>query len=102
MSGKPASSKAGTGLGVPAAVACAACCALPVRIAAGAPSGAGAAVPAERMPLIAAVLAGAALAVFAFTAWRRRGGRRPGCGDDGCRGRQGQSTASCSCAGASA
>ncbi|MEO3784177.1 hypothetical protein ABGB12_12650 [Actinocorallia sp. B10E7] len=94
MSRKPTSSKTRAGLGVLAAVACAACCALPVLIAAGALSGAGAAVLADKMPMIAAVLAAAAVAVFAFAAWRRR--RGPGCGSDGC-GTPGKGTA-CSCA----
>lgn len=70
-------SKSGTGLGVLAGIACVACCALPILIAAGALSGAGAAFLADKMPIIAIVLALAAVLVFAVAARRRR--RASGC-----------------------
>ncbi|GAA3221495.1 hypothetical protein [Actinocorallia longicatena] len=65
------SSKTGTGLGLMAAVACVACCALPILVTAGILSGGGAVLLADKMPLIAGVLAAAAAGVFAFAAWRR-------------------------------
>ncbi|MDX6740697.1 hypothetical protein [Actinocorallia sp. A-T 12471] len=77
---------AGTGLGVLAGLACAACCALPVLIGAGVLTGAGAAVLAERMPLIAVVLAVTAVVAFSVAARRRKAGC--GCGK----------RAACSCA----
>ena len=61
----------------PGALACAACCALPVLFAAGVPSGTGAAVLADRVPLDAVILAVTAVAISAFAAWR------PGCGVGG-------------------
>ncbi|MCD0449061.1 hypothetical protein LO762_07645 [Actinocorallia sp. API 0066] len=85
---------AGAGLGVLAVLACVACCALPVLIAAGVVSGAGAAVLVERMPLVAALLGAAAVAVFALAARRRR--HATGCG---CAGTRQEEGTACSCAG---
>ena len=77
------SSKAGAGIGAVAGVACAACCAVPVLIGGGMLSGAAAAVWAVRTPLIAVVLALAALAAFGLAA--RRKSRAGGCAaGEGC------------------
>jgi len=86
------SSKTGTGLGALAAVACVACCALPVLIAAGILSGGAAVFLADSMPAIAIGFALAAAAAFGWAAWRRSR-RAAGCGGCG----QGESAA-CSCA----
>ena len=71
--------KSGTGLGVLAGIACVACCALPVLIAAGALSGTGATFLAGKMPVIAIVLAIAAAIALAIAA--RRKTRTSRCGD---------------------
>jgi hypothetical protein len=71
-------SKSGTGLGVLAGIACVACCALPVLITAGVLSGAGATFLADKMPIIAIVLAVLAVLAFALTARRKITGG--GCG----------------------
>lgn len=69
-------SRTGAGLGVPVALACIGCCALPILITAGVLSGGAAVFLADRMPALAAVLAAATAGVFAWAAYRRS--RRPG------------------------
>ncbi|MGN9910155.1 hypothetical protein ACTMTJ_21635 [Phytohabitans sp. LJ34] len=73
--------------GALAALACAACCALPVLVAAGVLTGAGAALARNMLVAVAAVLGTAALGMW----WlhRRRGARaaaaaRGGCADGSC------------------
>lgn len=89
-------SKSGTGLGILAGTACVACCALPVLITAGVLSGTGAAFLADKMPIIAVVLAVAAAGAFAVAA--RRKSRPNGCGDS-CGTRTGAgSDSGCGCA----
>ncbi|TMQ92216.1 hypothetical protein ETD83_27715 [Actinomadura soli] len=77
-------SRAGTGFGTLAAVACVACCALPVLIAAGVLSGGAAAFLADRMPLVAVGLTVLAVAAFAVAARRRTGARGCGSKASGC------------------
>jgi mercuric ion transport protein len=75
--------------GALAALACAACCAIPLLIAAGILTGAGAAILKQTLPAVAAGLAVAALGMW----WlhRRRSARRAApagasCGCEGCDG----------------
>jgi len=71
--------------GALAALACAACCALPLLVAAGVLTGAGAAIARDALIAVSALLAAAALAMW----WlhRRRSARhaaQAGCGTPGC------------------
>jgi mercuric ion transport protein len=73
-------SKGGVGLVGLAGIACVACCALPVLITAGLVSGGAAAFMADKMPVIAIVLAVSAVATLAIAA-RRKATGKTGCGD---------------------
>ncbi|GAA4722438.1 hypothetical protein [Phytohabitans rumicis] len=67
--------------GALAALACAACCALPLLIAAGVLTGAGAGLLEKTLIAVAAILGAAALGMW----WlHRRRGARAGCGTAGC------------------
>lgn len=76
-------SKSGTGIGVLAGIACVACCALPVLITAGVLSGASATFLAEKMPIIAIVLAVLAVLAFGLAARRETAKRGGSCGAEG-------------------
>ncbi|MQY05780.1 hypothetical protein [Actinomadura macrotermitis] len=80
--------RTGPGLGILAAAACAACCALPVLTAAGVLSGGTAVLLADGLPLAAAL---AAVAAFAWAAYRKR----RGCGGS-CAGTEDVSGCKCS------
>ena len=85
-------SRAGTGLGALAALACVACCGFPVLITAGILSGGTAAFLAGSLPVIASVLAGAAVLTFAVAAHRKA--RGASCASAGC-GSAGDSSCGC-------
>lgn len=74
-------SKSGAGLAGLAGIACLACCALPVLIAGGVVSGGAATFLADRMPVIAIVLAVLAALAFGLAA------RRKAIGNTRCQGR---------------
>lgn len=72
--------------GALAALACAACCALPVLVAAGLLTGAGAAIARDALVAATAILATAALAMWWLHRHRsiRRATAHAGCGPGGC------------------
>ena len=92
-------SRSGSGLAALAGIACVACCALPVLISGGILGGAGAAVLADKMPVIAIILA--ALAVLAFGLAARSKARGAGADCAGSCKRVGKPAGACGCAGTS-
>jgi mercuric ion transport protein len=91
-------SRAGSGLAVLAGIACVACCTLPILISGGIVGGAGAVFLADKMPVIAVVLAVGAVLSIGLAARRRTAGAGAGCGGS-CK-RANRAGDGCGCTGA--